>query len=305
MGTIVPAPTSLSDDTIRWSFADLLPYESRMIKMELFVPNSVDSALLFSGYLDLIVNDTHQRVDSFTTAQIIRCSYDPNDKISRTINSFGQENSILDNPLLYTIRFQNTGNDTAYNITIRDTLDEDLDLNTLEILGASHPYEVLLKSDRTLEFKFANIQLPDSAANEMNSHGFVSYSIKPFPDLQLPAVIENTAFIYFDFNASIQTNTTMDAFEDMGTGVYSEQKLIDIITVHPNPTADEIYIKVINQEIGSLDFVIRSMNGQEIKSGKINSEGNTRISLKDLPSGIYLLNVFDQNTFQTKLIIKG
>jgi hypothetical protein len=211
----------------------------------------------------------------------------------------------LDNVLEYTIRFQNTGNDTAYHITIRDTLDENLDLSTLEIIGASHPFEAFLKPDRTLEFKFANIQLPDSAGNEMNSHGFASYSIKPIADTPLPVIIENTAFIYFDFNAAIKTNTAINAFEDLETSVHGERKLVDIITAFPNPTADEIYIKSITQETGPIAFNLFAMDGQWITSGLLNTDETQRISLKEFPSGLYLLKVAHGDSLQTIMLFKG
>jgi uncharacterized repeat protein (TIGR01451 family) len=55
-------------------------------------------------------------------------SYDPNDKAASP-RGLGDDHYILPNePLNYTIRFQNTGNDTAFTVVIRDTLDMDLDI---------------------------------------------------------------------------------------------------------------------------------------------------------------------------------
>ena len=50
--------------------------------------------------------------------------------------------------------------------------------------------------------------LPDSTCCEEDSHGLVSYLIRPLPDLDPGTVIENTAYIYFDNNPPIITNTT-------------------------------------------------------------------------------------------------
>ena len=79
----------------------------------------------------------------FTTTdsveQILVCAYDPNDKIvsPQGIGDFG--GILQDTPELeYTIRFQNTGNDTAFNVVIKDPLSPYLDWSSLEILGASH-----------------------------------------------------------------------------------------------------------------------------------------------------------------------
>ncbi|MCB0556652.1 MAG: hypothetical protein KDD02_24110, partial [Phaeodactylibacter sp.] len=42
--------------------------------------------------------------------------------------------------LEYLVRFQNTGNDTAFLVVIRDTLSEFLDIATVRPGAASHPY---------------------------------------------------------------------------------------------------------------------------------------------------------------------
>ena len=62
-----------------------------------------------------------------------------------------------------------------------------------------------------LDFKFPNIMLPDSASNPAGSQGFVQYRIKPKANLPLGTQIENTAHIYFDYNAAITTS----AFEGL------------------------------------------------------------------------------------------
>ncbi|MBL0071788.1 MAG: hypothetical protein IPP34_08230 [Bacteroidetes bacterium] len=41
--------------------------------------------------------------------------------------------------LLYTVRFQNEGNDTAFTVVIRDQLSSLLNRNTVELVASSHP----------------------------------------------------------------------------------------------------------------------------------------------------------------------
>jgi uncharacterized repeat protein (TIGR01451 family) len=52
--------------------------------------------------------------------------------------------------LVYLVRFQNTGTDTAFSVTVRDTLDAKLDWNTIQMIGASHAYDLNITSGNIL-----------------------------------------------------------------------------------------------------------------------------------------------------------
>ncbi len=132
-------------------------------------------------------------------------SYDPNDKLVSP-SGVGEENYILaDTELEYTVRFQNTGNDTAFTVYILDTLSTFLDLHTFESGVSSHDYEVEILENNIIRWQFDNIYLPDSNINEPASHGFVKFVISPKEDIEQGSVITNQAGIYFDFNAPIIT----------------------------------------------------------------------------------------------------
>ena len=106
----------------------------------------------------------------------------------------------------YTIRFQNTGTDTAFNVVLSDTLAGELLLNTLQVTASSHTCKATVK-DNIVFFEFLNILLPDSNVNEIKSHGFVSFRIKPHPSVPSGTTINNKAAIYFDYNTPVITNT--------------------------------------------------------------------------------------------------
>ena len=133
-------------------------------------------------------------------------AYDPNDKKAYP-KGYGNEHFIEPNTdIEYHIRFQNTGTDTAFTVVIQDPLSEQLDITTLRPGASSHPYTYHITKERTLEFRFDNILLPDSTTNEPASHGFVKFRVKQRPDLPSGTIISNTAYIYFDFNEAIVTN---------------------------------------------------------------------------------------------------
>jgi uncharacterized repeat protein (TIGR01451 family) len=136
------------------------------------------------------------------------CAYDPNDKISDPvgIDSLGfidPSTPYID----YTIRFQNTGNDTALVVRIEDQLDPNLEWSSINILAYSHNLEMDYYPNGQIEFLFNNIYLPDSSANFLGSQGFVKYRIYIDSNTTIGTSIYNTAEIYFDLNPAVVTNT--------------------------------------------------------------------------------------------------
>lgn len=140
---------------------------------------------------------------------LVTASYDPNDKTGYPLGS-GPEHIIAPNGKLdYVIRFQNTGTDTAFTVFIRDTLDTDVDIFSLQTGISSHPYTFRMFGQRVLEWTFDHIMLPDSNINAEKSNGFVTYTVRQNRNLSDNTEIQNAAAIYFDYNDPIITNTTM------------------------------------------------------------------------------------------------
>lgn len=167
----------------------------------------------------------------------VRNSYDPNDKQAFPLG-FGEEQVIRPGtPLDYTIRFQNTGNDTAYVVVLRDTLSEHFDPARIVPIGASHPFEFAQLNNNVLHFHFPNILLPDSTTDLAGSQGYVQFRVYPKADLPLGTVVENHAAIYFDFNPPIITNTVRRVYQEftvVQTRDVSDDRFL-AVRVFPNP----------------------------------------------------------------------
>src|SRR3990172_7240671 len=71
-----------------------------------------------------------------------------------------------DQLLTYSIHFQNTGNADAIDIYVLDTLDSDLNFNSVRVIGNSHPLITEVLPGNVLKFRFDNIHLADSSSNE-------------------------------------------------------------------------------------------------------------------------------------------
>jgi uncharacterized repeat protein (TIGR01451 family) len=149
-----------------------------------------------------------------TLYRVVKCAYDPNEK--EVYPTGFTQNNYTDKKeeFKYTIRFQNIGNDTAVNILVQDTLNHQFDLTTFNIVASSHTVSTTLDTNRVANFLFKNILLPDSTTNEAKSHGFVTFSIKRNNKLIQIEEIKNTAYIYFDYNPAVITNTTLNTLVD-------------------------------------------------------------------------------------------
>ena len=148
-------------------------------------------------------------------------SFDPNDKqgITNATGSTDQFSLGSDDWIDYTVRFQNTGTDTAFTVVIRDEIEADLDIQSLEITAASHPFTPSFGNGRELVFTFSDILLPDSTTDLLGSQGFVAFRMKPRTGILPGDLITNTAEIYFDFNPPVITAPSVLAVTSPGLAI--------------------------------------------------------------------------------------
>lgn len=144
-------------------------------------------------------------------------SYDSNDKRVQPIGTTADHYTGTGKPLRYTLRFQNTGTDYAYTVTVVDTLSEHLDVSTLEAGAVSHPYQFTItgKGRPVLTWTFNGINLPDSSRDKAGSNGLIQFAIRPKAELPLKTRIENFADIFFDYNPPVRTNMVLNTIYDV------------------------------------------------------------------------------------------
>lgn len=216
-----PPPDMVDNDTLFWNYSSLYPYEARKAYLELTVagPAAIGEFIEIPAvaYLEISPGNLVQS-DNYLFRSEIRCAYDPNDKLVEPRRAeeglYNQNFTLFTEALDYTIRFQNTGNDTAFTVVIRDFLSPELDRSAFKPGASSHDYSVLLDSSGLVTFTFENILLPDSTTNEPASHGFVRFSILADQGLANYTPVRNSAGIYFDFNPPIFTNTVENIMVD-------------------------------------------------------------------------------------------
>jgi uncharacterized repeat protein (TIGR01451 family) len=215
-------PDSIVNQHIYWHYDSLMYFSNNQFNLNVQLPDFNSSGDSLNSFLTALILDPNSGniIQSFqdTLSQILVCAYDPNDK---TVSPAGIDIpgyvSIDQEWLEYTIRFQNTGNDTAVNVTIKDQLDSNLNWLSLTPIAYSHPVAITGNQNGEITFDFHAIHLPDSGVNELNSHGFIRYRIKLKEQLQAGTQIRNTANIYFDYNPEITTNTTLNTLYECPT----------------------------------------------------------------------------------------
>ncbi|WP_026450350.1 T9SS type A sorting domain-containing protein [Aequorivita capsosiphonis] len=294
----VPNAINVSGNTITWNYADLLPFQSEtiLINFNTLPPptNNSGDILAFEAIINPVTDDENPQNNTYNLEQIIVNSFDPNDK---QVNQ-GEEiyESETANYLDYIVRFQNTGTADAINVRIEDLLSDKLDWNTIRPLSASHEYRVEIIDGNHVSFIFDNINLPPEASDPEGSNGFVAFQIKPIQNIALGDVVQNTADIYFDFNAAIVTNTvSTTVVENLGV---EEFGLDGMVQLYPNPVSSSLQIK-IPKIISFEKATVYSLLGEQILQ-----TSEKQLNLDNLSAGIYFVEVVTDKGNVTKKIVK-
>ena len=233
-------------------------------------------------------------------------AYDPNDKLvePRGVGSDGKVEP--GTPMTYTIRFQNTGTDTAFRVFLIDTIQEGLDIRTLEVLGASHSHEVQWIAPRVMQIDFQDIRLVDSFANEAASHGFFRYRLQQSESLPLLSVLENYADIYFDFNTPVRTNTTRNVidldFLDVLSGTTPVPANSDEVLIVPHPVTSTSQL-IVKDATSPLTLSLYDATGRAIRQVQ-STTGVFEISSENNQNGVYYYVVKGEGiNYSGKLIL--
>jgi hypothetical protein len=220
-------------------------------------------------------------------------SFDPNDKAAQPAGYDVTNHYIYDYTALdYKIRFQNTGTDTAFNITILDTISPYLDLATLDMGASSHNYTWSIQNGNVLNVHFPNVMLPDSNANNLLSNGFFRYKIEQNANNSIGTIINNSAAIYFDLNPPVITNTTWHTIgEDFVPVVLLDQtNIVDEsieVTVYPNPFKQMTTLEVTGKDYEQLELSVFDVTGRLVKTIRSTEKNRIQLTRDEMTQGVY------------------
>lgn len=281
---------SVEVDTAKFEHSNLAVAESKWLSYDILWPDGQEvgqTAVLYT-ITDLYVGGklASRQLDSLQT--VIRCSYDPNDKIATPVGIGEQHYTLKANPISYQIRFENTGNDTAYHVMIADTLSNMFDLSTFQILGASHKMNTEIEANGAVKFHFNYIMLPDTHANKAAAQGYVRFSVKPKTSVPDYKEVCNTASIYFDQNPAVVTNKTcnllVDKIPNIITDITASHSSTGGLMAYPNPNHGWLFAP-----IGAVEVQIYNALGSMVYSGN-----DSKINLHSQDQGIYIVKIRDE-----------
>ena len=240
-----------------------------------------------------LAGDTNPSNNNYTQCFTVRNSYDPNEKEV-------YPSGIIDTSqhyLTYTIYFQNTGNDTAQHVYILDTLDNDIDESSVQLLAYSHEPLVQVMGN-VMKFNFPNINLVDSTTDEPHSHGYVQYRVRLKDGLVPGTIINNTAHIVFDFNTPVVTNTTFNQIDVFTAPQHPKGEHGVVAEIYPNPVESGGELKLLfnggERKEGLL--TIYDLSGRKVFEKKIISSMQSQsVGLPRLVAGVYACMISADN----------
>ena len=186
---------------------------------------------------------------------------------------------------------------------IIDPLSTSLDLSSLEMLSASHPYTYEITDGPALVADFKHILLPDSTTNEPASHGFLKFRVKPLPSFDYGTTIPNKADIFFDFNEPVLTNEVVTAILP-AVGVHEQPEQIHF-TVYPNPAKNKLELQIDETHRNLVDsWVIYDSQGRiAIRALYLH---DVSLNITSLTPGAYTLVLLsNKKMIGSKTFVKG
>lgn len=296
--------------TATWNYSSLNPYEQRGITISMSVPSIVGLNVLLTteAKITTVNTDQYERDNETSWETFTVNSYDPND-IQVSPQGTTAEGYITseEQELTYRIRFQNTGNDVAYNVSIKNPIDVNLEEYTITMIGASHNYKASIEEGFII-FDFANINLPDSNHNEKESHGYVLYRVNRKSDLAPLTKIFNSADIYFDYNVPVETNEVKNTIASITPNV-SELQGPDDLLFYPNPCRDHAQLSINIKAASEVSVQLYSASGQQISVLDNISVGqglqviDLHLAPFNLPAGLYVAKIVANDKVYTKSIL--
>jgi uncharacterized repeat protein (TIGR01451 family) len=298
--SIVNSNYTISGNTITWNFTSSQNNFTMFENISFNVPFGLGfgTALIFTSSITAtgsIIDCAVQNNNGFLIT-MVGGSYDPNDKVAsrdamyQNLQNNTEEIDVnIQDVLTYTVRFQNTGTAPAQNIYILDTLDANLDWSTFMPMQSSHPMIIIDLGNGVKRFEFNQIWLPDSSSNEPASHGALTYRIQENANNLVGSTIENTAHIFFDWNAPIITNTTYNINTTFG-GI--DETAENQLLLFPNPTAEILNIH-ISTSMENSSYTVLDCFGRNVGKGILDAKQNS-ISVKHLANGLYHLQIGTQ-----------
>ena len=292
-----PPPTSITGSTVTWEISDFSPLTSRDYQINYRIyydPALVGTFYTISAEVTTTGSDVYTPNNTCLVTEEYLYAFDPNNIV---VYPAGEgPTGLIDIStewLQYTINFQNTGTGVAHNVVLIDSLDNNIDPASIQILNYSHPLAIELIAPNVYKFTFSDINLQPETINYGQSMGSVTYKAKLNPGLPIGTVITNSAGIYFDLNEPVITNTVMNTLDIMEAVAEPD---IHTLSVYPNPAETVLHISIPENLVNAKLLSISSLDGKLVYQQQNPGTGIVEVSVSQLTSGLYIISCDDYIT---------
>ncbi|MGV3631782.1 MAG: DUF7619 domain-containing protein [Bacteroidota bacterium] len=286
---------SITGNTLTYEIHDFNGYSWNYIPVT--IPGTTEAGLEYTLTVSVSDMNSSETIISNNTIDItgmVFNSYDPNDK---SVNQAENLDPGTAEELQYTINFQNEGNFDALKVVVRDTISENLDLASFKVIRTKHNVVTMVDpATRVVTFTFNDINLVPSSTDVEGSKGQIVYQVKENANLPVNSEIENTAYIYFDFNPAIITNTTYNKNTVLSVSELNKAAF----SVHPNPANSSVKVST---EVKGNTLRILDLNGKEVIRTKF--DNTAAVDISGISNGVYSLMLENKNGISIeKLVIQ-
>jgi hypothetical protein len=135
-----------------------------------------------------------------------------------------------------------------------------------------------------------------------------TYTEKTNPGLAIGTQFRNSASIYFDYNAPVLTNTTVNTIGSNGPIMVSNTASAKTasFTVYPNPANSLFYAVLWSEHNSAAEMNITDVTGKTLISKTMNLQAGTQTiatNIDQLTSGVYFVSVNNNGILQTQKLV--
>jgi uncharacterized repeat protein (TIGR01451 family) len=291
-----PSPLSHSGTTITWNIDSVsgISTDSLYFHAAFTIPTSTwltEGDTVHSDYtVTPMAGDIDTTNNFVALVDTVKGSYDPN-YIDVQPSGYISAGTTLH----YAINFENTGNDTAFNIHVMDTLPNTVDMHSLRIVAASAVMNTMLFTDslhhNIVKFDFPGIDLLDSS-HHAGCNGSVFFTINTKTGLPDGTTIPNHAGIFFDYNPVVMTDTVVNI---IGTpkSTHVQSVTTPDVMLFPNPANNTLILQTAGAAYRFL--TISNSIGTPVMQHAISGTTST-INVQSLPAGVYIVALKGDHT---------
>ncbi|WP_298115179.1 T9SS type A sorting domain-containing protein [Flavobacterium sp.] len=297
-------PNTFATGILTWNYTNLMPFENRTVYVTLNVNSPVEipavnigDIFTFSSTINPITGDETPSDNTFTYAQTVVGSYDPNDITCTEGQTVAP--SEIGEYLHYIVNFENTGNYYAENVVVKIEIDATkYDVSSLQLLNTSSESKSKI-TNNVVEFIFEGINLAAASGNPpVGGHGNVLFKIKSKNNLVTGDMVQKAAKIYFDYNAPIETNLSQTTYQSLNNPIF---EFDESVKVYPNPTQSIINI---NSNFNIQSIELYDVQGRILEKSFEDNTATT-LDISERQNGIYFVKINSDKGSKIEKVIKN